>query len=82
MREGNIDHPISFSSNKFFDVEKNYIAVEKKYLEMVYALKKFKHYLLGFHLKLFTNNTTLFSLVNKPMFGGDNLPLDATFSRI
>jgi hypothetical protein len=37
---------------------------------MVYALQKFKHYLLGKHFKMFTDCSTLKYLVNKPVLGG------------
>ena len=37
---------------------------------MVYALKKFRHYLLGSHFKMFTDHFSLKYLVNKPMLGG------------
>jgi hypothetical protein len=37
---------------------------------MVYALQKFRHYLLGNHFKMFTDHSTLKYLVNKPVLGG------------
>ena len=37
---------------------------------MVYALQKFRHYLLGVHFKMFTDHSALEYLVNKPMLGG------------
>ena len=37
---------------------------------MVYALQKFRHYLLGSHFKMFTNHYALKYLVNKPVLGG------------
>ena len=37
---------------------------------MVYALQKFRHYLLGKHFKMFTDHYALKYLVNKPMLGG------------
>ena len=39
-------------------------------LAMVYALQKFKHYLLGDHFKMFIDHSALKYLVNKPMLGG------------
>ena len=36
---------------------------------MVYALQKYKHYLLVKHFKMFTDHSTLKYLVNKPMLG-------------
>ena len=37
---------------------------------MVYALQKFRHYLLGGHFKMFINHSALQYLVNKPVLGG------------
>ena len=37
---------------------------------MVYALQKFRHYLLGKHFKMFTDHSTLKYLVNKLVLGG------------
>ena len=68
--EGNIDHPISFTSRKLSSVEKNYTMTEREDLAMVYALQKFRHYLLGSHFKMFTDHSSLKYLVNKPMLGG------------
>jgi hypothetical protein len=48
--EGNIDHPVSFASQKWSQAERNYTTPEQEGLAMVYALQKFKHYLLGYSL--------------------------------
>jgi len=37
---------------------------------MIYALHKFRHYLLGSHFKFFTNDSALKYLVNKPVLEG------------
>ena len=37
---------------------------------MVYALQKFRHYLLGVHFKMFIDHSTLKYLVNNPVLGG------------
>ena len=67
---GNIDHPISFSSKKLSTAEKNYTTTEREGIAMVYALQKFRHYLLGSHFKMFTDHSALKYLVNKPVLGG------------
>jgi hypothetical protein len=68
--EGDIDHPIAFASRKLSDSEHNYNTTEREGLAMVYALQKFRHYLLGQHFKMFTDHSTLKYLVNKPVLGG------------
>ena len=37
---------------------------------MVYALQKFRHYLLGAHFKMFIDHSALKYLVNKLVLGG------------
>jgi hypothetical protein len=68
--EGDIYHPFSFSSRKFYISEKNYTTMEREGLEMVYALQNSRLYLLGFHFKMYTNHSTLKYLFNKPVLGG------------
>jgi hypothetical protein len=68
--EGDIDHPIAFSSRKLSDSEQNYNTTEREGLAMVYALQKYRHYLLGKHFKMFTDHSSLRYLVNKPVLGG------------
>ena len=70
LGEGGIDHPIAFASRKLSSTERNYTTTEREGLAMVYALHKFKHYLLGSHFKMFTDHSTLKYLVNKPVLGG------------
>ena len=68
-REG-LDHPIAFTNRRLSKEEKNYSTIERKGLAMVYALQKFRHYLLGGHFKMYTDHSTLKYLVNNPMLGG------------
>jgi hypothetical protein len=67
---GDIDHPLAFASRKLSTGEINYTTTEREGLAMVYALQKFRHYLLGAHFKMFTYHSTLKYLVNKPVLGG------------
>jgi len=68
--EGYIDYPMDFSSRNLSTVERNYTTTERKGLEMVYALQKYRHYLLGAHFIMYTNHYSLNYLVNKPVLGG------------
>lgn len=63
--EGDIDHPIAFASRKLSTAENNYTTTEREGLAMVYALQKFKHYLLGSHFKMFTNHSCFAYLLNE-----------------
>ena len=71
--EGGIDHPISFASKKLSSTKRNYTTIEREGLAMVYALQKFRHYLLGSHFKMFTDHSALKYLVNKKVLGGEDL---------
>jgi len=67
---GDIDHSISFTSQKLSIARMNYSTTECEGLAMVYALQSFTHYLVRKHFKMYTNHSSLEHLVNKPMFGG------------
>jgi hypothetical protein len=69
-REGDIDHPLAFSSRKLSIVEINYTTTKREGLAMVYTLQKFRHYLLGGHFKMFIDHSALKYLVNKAVLGG------------
>jgi len=68
--EGEIDHPVDFSSRNLSTAENNYTTIEREGLAMVYALQKYRHYLLGGHFRMYTNHSALRYLVNKPVLGG------------
>jgi hypothetical protein len=72
-RAGELDHPIAFASRKLSESEQNYNTTEREGLAMVYALQKFRHYLLGKHFKMFTDHSSLKYLVNKPVLGGESV---------
>ena len=70
LGKGDLDNPIEYASRKLSFAERNYTRTEREGLAMVYALQKFRHYLLGGHFKMFTDNFALQYLVNKPVLGG------------
>jgi hypothetical protein len=67
---GDIDHPLAFSSRNLSTAEINYTTTEREGLSMVYALQKFRHYLLGGHFNMFIDHSPLKYIVNKPVLGG------------
>ena len=71
--EGSIDHPISFTSRELSIVDKKYTMMKREGLAMVYALQKFRHYLLGGHFKMYTDHLALKYLVNEPLLGWGDL---------
>jgi hypothetical protein len=69
-RAGDLDHLIEFARRKLSESEQNYNTTEREGLAMVYALQKFRHYLLGKHFKMFIDHSDLKYLINKPVLGG------------
>jgi hypothetical protein len=61
-----MDHHVMYSSILFNFDERNYTTIERKFLAMVYALHKFRHYLLGNMFTFFVDHMALVYLVNKP----------------
>lgn len=53
------EYPIDYASRNLNDAEKNYSAFEREALGIVFALKKFCHYLLYQIFKLYTDHQAL-----------------------
>ena len=70
LGEHNMDFPISYASRQLNAAEKNYTTTEREGLTMVYAVKKFRHYLLANHFVFFVDHQALLYLVNKPCSTG------------
>jgi len=66
-----LTHPIDFASKKLSKVEKNYTTIEMEWLAMGYALHNFRHYLLGWNFKMFTDHSSLKYLFNQIVLGGN-----------
>lgn len=65
-----MDFPVSYASKQLNIVEKNYTTIEREGLTMVYAVKKFCHYLLANQFVFFVDHQALLYLVNKPCATG------------
>ena len=46
-REHKMDFPVSYGSRQLNDAKKNYTTTKQEGLGMIYAMKKFRHYLLA-----------------------------------
>ncbi len=66
LDENGHDHPIHFANRQLTLVEKNYTKTEQEGLAIIFFLKKFRHYLLGYKAKIMTDHKALTYLVNKP----------------
>jgi hypothetical protein len=69
IKEGDIGHPIVFTRMKLSDSKHNCNTIEREGMDMMCALQKFRHYLLGQHFKMFTDHSSLRYLVNNPVLG-------------
>ena len=58
--------PLLMPSRQMNATEKNYTTTEREGLTMIYAVKKFRHYLLANKLIFFVDHQALLYLVNKP----------------
>jgi hypothetical protein len=65
LDENGHDHPIHFASRKLTSVEKNYSVTELEGLEVIFFLKKFRNYLLGYKAKIVIDHKALTYLINK-----------------
>jgi hypothetical protein len=68
--DNTIEKPIYYAIRLMNNAKKNNIAIDKEALEVIYAIKKFRHYLLGNSFVFYVDHQTLLYLVNKPMVIG------------
>ena len=68
--EGNMDFPICYTGRQLNSAEKNYLTTEREGLGMIFAVKKFRHYLLANKFVFFVDHQDLLYLVNKPCSTG------------
>lgn len=68
--EKNLDFPVSYTSRQLNTAKKNYTTTEREGLAMIYALKKFRHYLLANKFIFFVDHQALLYLVKKPCTTG------------
>ena len=62
-------HVIAYASRALTQPERQYSVIQRECLAIVYALKQFRHYLLGRHFKLFTDHAPLQWLSAQKMEG-------------
>ena len=58
-------HIIYYASHILNEAQVNYIVTEKEFLEVVFGFKKFKPYLIGFHVIVLTDHAALKHLMEK-----------------
>ena len=65
QRINNRKHVIYYSSRTLNDAQQNYTTTEKEFLAVVFALEKFRPYLLGSKTVIFTDHSALKYLITK-----------------
>ena len=65
QRIDNRQHVIYYSSRTLNDAQQNYTTTEKEFLVVVFALEKFRPYLLGSKTVIFTDHSALKYLMTK-----------------
>ena len=65
-----LDHPVHFASRLLSKAEKNYCTTKREALVLVYAIQKFRHYLLATPFVFYVDHQALLYLVNKPIIQG------------
>ena len=65
-----MDYPIVYSTQKLNKAKRNYSTIEREALGMVFALQKYRHYLLDNPFIFYTDHQELKYLVNKPLHHG------------
>ena len=64
------ESPVYYASRQMSLAEKKYTTTEREALAMIYACKKFRHYLLGYRIVFHTDHDSLKYLVNKSDLSG------------
>ena len=65
QRKGKVFHAIYYASKVLNDAQINYTTTEKEMLAIVYALEKFRSYLVGSKVILYMDHATIKYLLNK-----------------
>ncbi|KAJ8351825.1 hypothetical protein SKAU_G00233010 [Synaphobranchus kaupii] len=65
VMEDGTERPITFASRSLAPAEWNYSQLEKEALAIIFAVKKFHHYIYGHHFTICTDHKPLMSLFNE-----------------
>ena len=70
LDDSNRESPVYYASRQMSLAEKKYTTTEREALAVIYAFKKFRHYLLGYRIVFHIDHDSLKYLVNKPDLSG------------
>lgn len=63
-------YTIYYISKNLSPTELNYIVTEKEFLAVIHIVNKFRHYITGYPIVLYTNHSAIKYLANKPITNG------------
>jgi len=63
-------YAIYYISKNLSPAELNYTVTEKEFLAVIHAVNKFRHYITGYPLILYTDHSAIKYLANKPITNG------------
>lgn len=70
QKEKQLFYAIYFISKNLTPAELNYTVTEKEFLAVIYAIKKFRHYITGYEIFVHTDYSAIRFLLNKPITNG------------
>ena len=70
QKEGQQHYAIYFINKNLTPVELNYTVTDKEFLAVIYAINKFRHYIIGYEVFVHTGHSTIRYLMNKPIING------------
>ena len=59
QKEGQQHYSIYFISKNLTPAKLNYTVTKKEFLAVIYAIKKFRHYITGYEVLIHTNHSTI-----------------------
>ncbi|KAK8649407.1 hypothetical protein V6N13_130136 [Hibiscus sabdariffa] len=65
QRKGRIFHPIYYASKTLNDAQVNYTTTKKELLAVIFAFNKFRSYLIGAKVTIYTNHSAIKYLLSK-----------------
>ena len=82
QKEGQEPYAIYFISKNLTSAELNYIVTEKEFLEVVYSINKFRHYITSYRVFVHTDHSTIRFLMNKLNYQWQSDPVAYSIARI
>jgi len=63
-------YAIYYINKNITTFEIHYTIIEKEFLAVIYAINKFRHYIIGYQVFLYTDHSTIRYLAIKPITNG------------